>query len=143
VRLFGKLFLKPLKPAYGGPAQVNVPIASFLRSYQLDGGYTPGPLLAVLALLGVAGSVIALIRRSSADPRTRAAGLACLLFTLTAAVILLAPDVYEFSWRYQLPAVLTLPPAGLLGLTALLGLRRRAAPEPATPSTGEAAPASG
>ena len=91
----------------------------------------------------MAGSVIALIRRSSADPRTRAAGLACLLFTLTAAVILLAPDVYEFSWRYQLPAVLTLPPAGLLGLTALLGLRRRAAPEPATPLTGEAAPSSG
>ena len=46
VRLFGQLFLKPLKPAYGGPAQVNVPIASFLRAYQLDGGYTPGPLLA-------------------------------------------------------------------------------------------------
>jgi hypothetical protein len=141
VRLFGKLFPKPLKPAYGGPAQVNVPIASFLRSYQLDGGYTPGPLFAVLALLGVAGSVIALIRRSSADRRTRAAGLACLLFTLTAAVILLAPDVYEFSWRYQLPAVLTLPPAGLLGLTALLGLRRRPAAEPATPPAGEAAPA--
>jgi hypothetical protein len=141
VKLFGKLFQKPLKPAYGGAAQVNVPIASFLRSYQLGGGYTPGPLYAALALLGVAGSVVALIRRSSADPRSRAAGLACLLFTLTAIVLLLAPDVYEFSWRYQLPAVFTLPPAGLLGLTALLGLRRRAAPEPATPSSGEAAPA--
>lgn len=145
VKLFGKLFLKPLKPAYGGPAQVNVPIASFLRSYQLDGGYTPGPLYAALALLGVAGSVAALIRRSSADPRSRAAGLACLLFTLTAVVLLLAPDVYEFSWRYQLPAALTLPPAGLLGLTALLGLRRRAQPPsgPATPSSGAAAPAAG
>ncbi len=139
VRLFGHLFLKPLKLAYGGPAQVDRPIASFLRSYQLDGGYTPGPLLAGLALAGLAGSVIALIRRSSADPRSRAAGLACLLFSLVAVVILLAPDVYEFSWRYQLPAVITLPPAGLLGVTALLGLRRRAAPKPADP--GSAAPA--
>ncbi len=69
VKLFGKLFLKPLKPAYGGPAQVNQPIAGFLRSYQLDGGYSPGPLLAVLAVLGLAGSVVALARRSSADPR--------------------------------------------------------------------------
>jgi hypothetical protein len=140
VKLFGKLFQKPLKPAYGGPAQVNVPIASFLRSYQLNGGYTPGPLYAVLALLGVAGSVTALIRRSSASPRSRAAGLACLLFTVTAAVLLLAPDVYEFSWRYQLPAALTLPPAGVLGLTALLGLRRGAAAGPATPSSEAAAP---
>ncbi len=141
VKLFGKLWLRPLKPAYGGPARVNVPIASFLRSYQLGGGYTPGPLYAALALLGVAGSVVALARRSPADPRSRAAGLACLLFTLTAAVLLLPPDVYEFSWRYQLPAVFTLPPAGLLGLTALLGLRRRARRPagPATPSGGEAA----
>ncbi|HTT51215.1 MAG TPA: hypothetical protein VMH35_07435 [Streptosporangiaceae bacterium] len=133
-RLFGRLFLKPLKPAYGGPAQVNRPLAGFLRSYQLDGGYTPGPLFAVLAVLGVAGSVLALARRSSADPRLRAAGLACLLFTLTAIVILLGPDVYEFSWRYQLPAVFTLPPAGLLGLTVLLGLRRRRK-DPADPAT--------
>jgi hypothetical protein len=141
VKLFGELFQKPLKPAYGGPAQVNVPIASFLRSYQLDGGYTPGPLYAVLAVLGLAGSVVALARRSSADPRRRAAGLACLLFTMTAVVILLPPDVYEFSWRYQLPAVITLPPAGLLGLTVLLGLRRRAAAQPADPA-GPADPAS-
>jgi hypothetical protein len=138
-KLFGALVQKPLKPAYGGPAQVNQPMASFLRSYQLDGGYTPGPLYAVLAVLGLAGSVAALARRSSADPRSRAAGLACLLFTLVAVVILLAPDVYEFSWRYQLPAVITLPPAGLLGLTVLLGLRHRAAAQPADPA-GPAGP---
>jgi hypothetical protein len=139
--LFGRLFLRTLKPAYGGPAQVNRPIAAFLRSYQLDGGYTPGPLYAVLAVLGVAGSILALVRRSSADPRSRAAGLACLLFTLIAVVILLAPDVYEFSWRYQLPAVITLPPAGLLGLTVLLGLRRAGRPKaPAAAPAGPAGP---
>jgi hypothetical protein len=140
--LFGRLFFRTLNPAYGGPAQVNRPIAAFLRSYQLDGGYTPGPLYAALALLGVAGSIVGLVRRSRADPRSRAAGLACLLFTLTAVVILLAPDVYEFSWRYQLPAVFTLPPAGLLGLTALLGLRRAGqAKAPAAATVAAADPA--
>jgi hypothetical protein len=28
------------------------------------------------------------------------------------------PDVLEYSWRYQLPAVVTLPPAGMLGFGA-------------------------
>ena len=26
-------------------------------------------------------------------------------------------DAFQFSWRYQLPALITLPPAGALGLT--------------------------
>ena len=47
-------------------------------------------------------------------------------------VLLLAQDVVEFSWRYQLLAVITLPPAGILGISALLALRRGgAAPAPA------------
>jgi hypothetical protein len=91
------------------------------RSYQLDGGYTPGPLLALFTLAGLAGSVLALTRRAAARGWP---ALACLLFTLTAVAVLLPPDVYEFSWRYQLPAVITLPPAGVLGITALLGYRR-------------------
>src|SRR6185437_3800806 len=40
----------------GGPA-VTRPLASFLRGYQLHGGYTPGPLYALAALAGLAGSV--------------------------------------------------------------------------------------
>ena len=112
--VFGRFFQSPLKPHYGGPAHVSRPVATFLRSYQLDGGYTPGPALALLALLAVAGSVLALFQRG-ASPRTRRLALACLLFTGTAAVLLLAPDLYEFSWRYELPAVVTLPPAGCSG----------------------------
>ncbi len=54
---------RPLDPAYGGRAQVDRPIARFLRSYQLGGGYTPGPLLALLALAALIGSVIGLGRR--------------------------------------------------------------------------------
>jgi hypothetical protein len=120
-KLFGAFHAHTLKPSYGGPAQVDRPIARFLRSYQLDGGYTPGPLLALCTLAGLAGSLVLLRRRLSA--RTRQLGLACLLFTGTAVFALLAPDVYQFSWRYELPAVITLVPAGVLGAVTLLSLR--------------------
>ena len=33
--------------------------------------------------------------------------------------VLLVSDAFEFSWRYQLPALITLPPAAALALTAL------------------------
>jgi hypothetical protein len=117
-KLFGAFHAHTLKPSYGGPAQVDRPIARFLRSYQLDGGYTPGPLLALCALAGLAGSLVLLRQRLPA--RTRQLGLACLLFTGTAVFVLLAPDVYQFSWRYELPAVITLVPAGVLGAATLL-----------------------
>jgi hypothetical protein len=34
--------------------------------------------------------------------------------------VLLGADLYEFSWRYQLPALVTLPVAGAFGVTALV-----------------------
>jgi hypothetical protein len=120
----GKFQPITLSPSYGGRAQVNRPVAAFLRSYQLDGGYTPGPLLALAALAGVAGSVLALVFRGG-DARRRQLALGCLLFTGTAAVVLLIPNVYEFSWRYALPAVITLVPAGALGGCAVFAGRRR------------------
>jgi hypothetical protein len=106
-----------------GRAQVDRPVAAFLRSYQLGGGYTPGPLLLVFTLAGVIGSVLALLRRVG-SPRSRQLAVASLLFTVTAVVMLLVPDVLEFSWRYQLPALVTLPPAGVLGFSAVLSARR-------------------
>ena len=120
----GKFQPITLSPSYGGRAQVSRPVAAFLRSYQLDGGYTPGPLLALAALAGVAGSVLALVFRGG-DARRRQLALGCLLFTGTAAVVLLIPNVYEFSWRYALPAVITLVPAGALGGCAVFAGRRR------------------
>ena len=48
-----------------GRAQVDRPVAAFLRSYQLGGGYTPGPLLALFTLAGLIGSVLALLRRAA------------------------------------------------------------------------------
>jgi hypothetical protein len=44
--------------------------------------------------------------------------------------VLLGADLYEFSWRYQLPALVTLPIAGAFGATAVarhLRTRRRPA----------------
>ncbi|HEV2375966.1 MAG TPA: hypothetical protein VGS19_27835 [Streptosporangiaceae bacterium] len=136
--LGGQFAAHALRPSYGGPVRVDRPVAAFLRSYQLGGGYTPGPLLALLALAALAGSVAALTRRArdtAADPRTRQLARACLLSTVTAAVVLLSPDLYEFSWRYQLPAVVTLVPAGVLGAAALAGLRRARQRPPAEPAT--------
>ncbi len=98
----------------GGDLVAVQPAASFLRAYQLGGGYTPGPLYAVFLIAGVAG---ALRRRTGLR-------VACLLVTLAAVVLLVSSDAFEFSWRYQLPAVVLLPLAGTLGLTALIRGRR-------------------
>ena len=142
----------------GGPV-VSKPLAAFLRAYQLDGGYTPGPLLALAALAGLAGSLGVLRRRrprgddpgdASADPDAQHdLSAACLLCFAVAVTLLLTSDVFEFSWRYQLPALVTLPPSGALGIMAvfggLAGRRRRAEPAVAATApgpTGPAAPAS-
>ena len=59
-------------------------------------------------------------------PESRQTALACLLFFASAAALLLVSDLFEFSWRYQLPVLVTLVPAGVLGLSVLF--RRRPAP---------------
>jgi hypothetical protein len=100
---------------------VNRPLATFLRGYQLSVGYTPGPLLAVAALLGLAGGLGA--------GRARRSGIrsATLLVTTCGLGVLLTAAVFEFSWRYQLPGLALLPLAGALGGTALVGPDRRPA----------------
>src|SRR5271165_1743502 len=97
------------------------PTATVLRDYQLDGGYTPGPLYATGLAAGLLGSLCGLARRRTLTAADKELAAACLLVTLSAAVLLLSSDAYEFSWRYQLPAVVMLPVAGALGLTALAG----------------------
>jgi hypothetical protein len=126
----------------GGSPAVWRPVAGFLRSYQLGGGYTPGPLLALATLLGLAGSLtpLALARRrrairagtstgtASTDTTTRRQlAVGGLLFLVTAASILLVSDLFEFSWRYQLPVLVTLPPAGAAGLACMVSWARRRA----------------
>ncbi|MGH3182305.1 MAG: hypothetical protein ACRDOE_10440, partial [Streptosporangiaceae bacterium] len=97
----------------GGYARVNLKAATALRDYQLHGGYTPGPVFLLGLLAGIAG--IFTVRRRR-DPGL---ALACLLITGCAVAVLLGADLYEFSWRYQLPALVTLPIAGALGATAV------------------------
>jgi hypothetical protein len=102
----------------GGQPAVWRPVADFLHHYQLDGGYTPGPLLLLFTITGLAGSLVALLRRRL-DARTRQLALACLLCFGSAAFLLLAADAPVFSWRYQIPALVTLVPAGALGMSAV------------------------
>jgi len=103
----------------GDPVAVR-PVGWLLRGYQLSVGYTPGPLLAVLVVLALAG-----LRRRP-EP---------LLFLAGGVLVLLAGDVVEFSWRYQLPGYVLLPLAGALGVVAL----RRPAPAPFPEPADEAA----
>ena len=115
----------------GGNARVNATAATALRDYQLHGGYTPGPVFLLGLLAGLAG-IFTFRRRRDAG-----LALACLLITGTAVAVLLGADLYEFSWRYQLPALVTLPIAGAFGATAIaryIRARRRTAPSAATPA---------
>ena len=85
-------------------------------------------LLSLLA--GIAGIFTFRRRR---DPGL---ALACLLITGSAVAVLLGADLYEFSWRYQLPALVTLPIVGAFGATAVvrhIRARRRPAPPAAVP----------
>jgi len=124
--------LRPLPASMGGKAAVAEPLARFLRDYQLDGGFTPGPLLAIAAATGLIGSA-SLARRRRRQPGAgpgigaggRPAAVACFLFWTTAVAVLVTSDLFQFSWRYQLPALITLPPAGALGIAVMIGAVRR------------------
>jgi hypothetical protein len=94
-----------------------VGLAAFLRGYQLGVGYTPG------TVLGVFGVVALLAGLGLGRARTSGIRSATLLAVGMAVTILLASAAFEFSWRYQLPGLVLLPFAGVLGITALV--RRR------------------
>ncbi|MGH3326700.1 MAG: phospholipid carrier-dependent glycosyltransferase [Streptomycetales bacterium] len=100
---------------YGGEGpSVAAPLAALLRDYQRF-GYLPGTALAGLL---VAGAVAAAGLGRAGGSGMRAATF---LFTVTGGGLLLASAMAEFSWRYQLPALVLLPVGGALGLAALLG----------------------
>jgi len=99
-----------------------------------------GALLGLCVLAGLAGS-LALLRRRG-DPGTRQLGLACLLFFLSGVAVLLVSGLFEFSWRYQLPALVTLVPAGALGISIIIrwaGARRGSGGVPGRGEPGVAA----
>jgi hypothetical protein len=97
----------------GGGPSVNSSVAAFLRSYQLNVGWVPGPFLAAAFIAGLIAAVgVGPARRS----RLRAP---CFLVTTSGLGLLVLADFFEFSWRYQLPGFVLAPIAGALGVTAL------------------------
>lgn len=99
---------------YGdGPPRLNLTVAAYMRAYQLTIGFTPGPALALFLIVGLAGACWR--GRSRGAPARGPA----LLYLLGAVAVLGAADFYQFTWRYQLPGLVLVPVAGVLGVTAL------------------------
>ena len=119
------LYASRLIRRWGGarPA-VDRELALAMRDYQVHIGYTPGVLLGAAGLLGLAGALDWSRRRGRSGLRA-----VCLLWTSTGLLTFLVAVVYQFSWRYFFPVVVTLPVAGAFGLTALFG--RRSGDDPA------------
>ncbi|HEX4723840.1 MAG TPA: glycosyltransferase family 39 protein [Pseudonocardiaceae bacterium] len=106
----------------GTGISLNAGLARFLSDYQSH-GYTPGTLLGVFALIGIAAGFGA--------RKTGLAGAA--LFTTVIGLSLLGlAAIFEFSWRYQLPALVVFPLAAALGITAFI--RRRGSAVSADPA---------
>ena len=115
----------------GGKPRAVEPLAVFLRDYQLSVGYVPGPVYAIAFIAGLLAA--------AGVGRARRSGLraACFLPTLCGLSVLLAADLFLFSWRYQLPALTLAPLAGALGLAAITG---RVTPTSRRPSPAAAPP---
>ncbi len=110
---------------------INTGIAGALRHYQ-DFGYLPGPLLALCLLLAVGGGIG---RLDQAERRLRAIAV---LLAGAGLFVLLAPAMTAvFDYRYLLPALSLLPPAGVLGIT-LIERRVRARHHSAAAPSGDA-----
>jgi glycosyltransferase involved in cell wall biosynthesis len=97
----------------GTTPHVIKPFTRFLRAYQLGGGYTPGTLLAVAGVVGIAG---ALVRRGPGIRSLRAESMLAVGIPLA---VLGGSAAFEFSWRYQLPGLVFFPLAGAIGFAAL------------------------
>jgi hypothetical protein len=99
---------------FGGEAPPEFEIAGtparFLDRYQ-DLVYTPGPLLALAAVLGVSGAVL-----RPQPGRRRSVRPECFLFVVSGLALLGVPAATAvFDYRYLLPAIPLLSTAGVLG----------------------------
>jgi hypothetical protein len=104
--------------------------AAFLADYG-RWFYVPGPVLAAGLVVAVAGLAVGTRRRGT--PKTTRD--ACLLFTLSAVLVLIPPAVFAtFDWRYQLPQLSLIPVAAVLG-AAMLGNGRLTAARTSTGGT--------
>lgn len=118
----------PAYAAHGGEMPTTRhPVADAFDTYG-QRVYLPGPVLLALVVVAVVGFV----RRA---PRGAPSSRPLIFLTLAMGLgLILLPDVTaEFTWRYQLPAVLLVPVAAALGWTRLRGGRQPGTT--ATPST--------
>jgi hypothetical protein len=107
------LWTEPAFALHGGRMPVSrQPAADALATYG-RWVYVPGPLLALVLLVAVAGL---LVRRD--EPRSRRP-LAVLLLVLPLGLSLAAAMSVEFVWRYQLTLFTLLPLSAALGWTRL------------------------
>jgi hypothetical protein len=106
----------PAYAAHGGnQLEARQPLADLLVLYQKV-GYVPGPVLFGCLLLGLAGAL------GLGRARDRGLRSVTALLTVTGVGLLVVPDLTaEFVWRYQLPGLVLLPAAAVLGYTALRG----------------------
>jgi hypothetical protein len=106
--LRGRRVARRYDPALGG----------LLRAYQVL-AYTPGPALAACAGLGLLG---ALAYPGAGRARARHD---CLLLVAVGLGLLIVPSLTaDFDYRYGLPTLVCLPPAGALGANQLRVLGR-------------------
>jgi hypothetical protein len=120
----GCMQLASTDPAHPG-------IVGFLQGYQRV-VFMPGPLLALTILLGFAGGL-----GWRGRWRLRAESL---LLTVFGILILIVPVMtVMFDYRYMLPALAVLPPAGVLGTVALRDRVRRRRARRVAAAVGEPA----
>ncbi len=115
--------------AFDARPEVSDGLAAALRRYQLSVGYTPGPVLLTWLLVGVAAGIG--VGAAGRSPLRSA----CLLWAATGAILAILPALYEFSWRYMLPALVTMPVAGALGVAAFTDRTRAMTATADRPST--------
>jgi hypothetical protein len=108
----------------GTGGRVRPRLTAFLRGYQ-SVAYTPGPLLAIGVLAGLAAALG--LRRLKGSPLRTAA----FLFAAVGLSLALFPAAtHHLSPRYQLPAIALLPPAIALAARAF----REPRPQPPAPA---------
>jgi Dolichyl-phosphate-mannose-protein mannosyltransferase len=121
---------------YQAPAARPGP-AAFLAGYG-RWFYVPGPVFAAGLVLAVAGLAVGTHRRS----QPKATRDACLMFTLSAVLVLIPPAMFAtFDWRYELPQLSLIPVAAVLG-AAMLGHGRLTAARTSAGGTPRTRPAS-
>ena len=119
------------RQGFDGPikASPDPALMPFLRTYQWY-VYTPGPLL-LACLIGAVLAGLGLVRRRSGRRQARWASL---VLAISAIAVVMTPALtVGFSYRYGLPLLVLLPPAGALAADVGLDVLARRRSEGLSP----------